>query len=148
METQPLHPNVRKLWQVVGLMLAVPVAASVLIAYWLTDFPIVVSVAVSLAALAPAFIVPKLAYRRWRYAIRQQDLYTSKGAIWHVETLVPFDRIQFVESRQGPLDRALGLTQVIVYTAAGKAARIPGLEPATAESIREELSQVAGPSSV
>ena len=148
METEPLHPNVRKLWQVVGLMLALPVAAAVLIAGWLTDLPILVPVAVSLAALAPAFIVPKLAYRRWRYAIREQDLYTSKGAIWHVETLVPFDRIQFVESRQGPLDRALGLTQVIVYTAAGKAARIPGLEPATAESIREELSQVAGTASV
>jgi membrane protein YdbS with pleckstrin-like domain len=61
---------------------------------------------------------------------------------------VPFDRIQFVESRQGPLDRAFTLTQVIVYTAAGKAASIPGLDRATAETIREDLSNVAGATSV
>jgi membrane protein YdbS with pleckstrin-like domain len=53
-----------------------------------------------------------------------------------------------VESRQGPLDRAFTLTQVIVYTAAGKAASIPGLDQATAESIREDLSAVAGAASV
>jgi uncharacterized protein len=148
METKPLHPNVRKLWQLVGLLLTVPVALAVLIGGGLADLPAVVTGAFALASVVPAFVVPQLAYRRWRYAIRERDLYTSKGAIWHVETLVPFDRIQFVESRQGPLDRALGLTQVIVYTAAGKAGRIPGLDAATAESIREELSQVAGTASV
>ncbi len=148
MEPKPLHPNVRKLWQVIGLIVAVPAVAAVLVGAALFDLPFLLSVAACLVVVLPALAVPKLAYRRWRYAIRERDLYTSKGAIWHVETLVPFDRIQFVESRQGPLDRAFDLTQVIVYTAAGKAAAIPGLDEATAEAIREDLSKVAGTASV
>jgi membrane protein YdbS with pleckstrin-like domain len=144
----PLHPNVRRLWQVVGLLVTVPLAIAVAIPGLLLGLPILLVAGAILLLLIPAVVVPRMAYRRWRYAIRKQDLYTSKGAIWHVETLVPFDRIQFVESRQGPLDRAFTLTQVIVYTAAGKAASIPGLDQATAEAIREDLSQVAGTASV
>ncbi len=144
----PLHPNVRKLWQVVALLVTVPLAIAIAVPGILLDIPTVLVAAAVLLVLLPAAIVPRLAYRRWRYAIREHDLYTSKGAIWHIETLVPFDRIQFVESRQGPLDRAFTLTQVIVYTAAGKAASIPGLDRATAETIREDLSKVAGATSV
>lgn len=148
MDPKPLHPNVRKLWQVVALLVTVPLAVGVAVPGILLDFPTVLVMAAVLLVLLPAAIVPRMAYRRWRYAIREHDLYTSKGAIWHIETLVPFDRIQFVESRQGPLDRAFMLTQVIVYTAAGKAASIPGLDRATAETIREDLSKVAGAASV
>lgn len=148
MELQPLNPNVRKLWQVLALLLTVPLLMAALGAGFLLDLPIALLAVMALVILVPAFVVPRLAYLRWRYAIRESDLYTSKGAIWHVETVVPFDRIQFVESRQGPLDRVFNLTQVVVYTAAGKAGSIPGLERETAESIREDLSKVAGTTSV
>lgn len=143
-----MHPNIRRVWQVIALILTVPPALAVIIAGSVFGLPVLTRVIIGLALMVPVFVVPNRAYDRWRYAIRERDLYTSKGAIWHVETLVPFDRIQFVESRQGPLDRAFTLTQVVVYTAAGKAARIPGLDRATAELIREELSQVAGAASV
>lgn len=148
MDLMPLHPNVRKLWQVVALLVTVPLGIGVALTGILLELPPILVAAAVLLVLAPAAVVPRMAYRRWRYAIREHDLYTSKGAIWHIETLVPFDRIQFVESRQGPLDRAFTLTQVIVYTAAGKAASIPGLDRATAETIREDLSKVAGAASV
>lgn len=61
MDSQPLHPNVRKLWQVAGLMLAVPVALTVLIAGWLLELPIVLSAALAFALMVPAFVVPRLA---------------------------------------------------------------------------------------
>jgi membrane protein YdbS with pleckstrin-like domain len=108
------------------------------------------------AAFAAAFVlavvlsaaVPYLRYRRWRYEIRERDLFLSRGSWFYVLTLIPFDRIQYVETQQGPLDLAFGLMQLIVYTAAGKAARIPGLAPDEAEALREELSKVAGTESV
>lgn len=148
MEPKPLHPNVRKLWLLLSAVFTLPLAIAALIAGSLLGVPVLLRAAVVLAVLGPALIVPNFAYRRWRYAIRELDLYTSKGAIRHVETLVPFDRIQFVETRQGPFDRAFDLTRVIVYTAAGRAASIPGLEKATAASVREDLSKVAGTTSV
>jgi hypothetical protein len=96
------------------------------------------------AALALAIAVPALRYRRWRYEIRERDFFLAHGSLFHVLTLIPFDRIQYVETNQGPLDLAFGLMQLVVYTAAGKAARVPGLSPGAAGALREELSRVAG----
>jgi hypothetical protein len=93
-------------------------------------------------------VLPFLRYRRWRYEIRERDLFLSHGSLFFVLTLIPFDRIQYVETHQGPLDLAFGLMQLVVYTAAGRAARIPGLAPSEAESLREELANVAGTQSV
>lgn len=110
--------------------------------------PSSLTVAVPIAAAVAAVALPLLRFRRWRYAIRERDLLMSRGALFFVLTLIPFDRIQFVETRQGPLDRLFRLNQVIVYTAAGSAGRIPGLDAAEAESLREELSRVAGAQTV
>lgn len=147
MDPQPLHPGIRKAW----LTLSVPAAilgglGALTGARALGMAGVGVAFAVLLLLLAA--LVPARLYARWRYAIREQDVYTKRGAIWHLETLIPFDRIQFVESRQGPLDRMYGLTQVLIYTAAGKAGRIPGLDSETAKALREELSKVAGAPSV
>ena len=101
-----------------------------------------------LAAIVLAATIPYLRYRRWRYEIRERDLFLSRGSLFFVLTLIPFDRIQYVETHQGPLDLAFGLMQLVVYTAAGRAARIPGLAPEEAGSLREELSKVAGTESV
>ncbi len=99
-------------------------------------------------AVVGAATVPYLRYRRWRYEIRERDLFLSHGSLFYVLTLIPFDRIQYVETHQGPLDLAFRLMQLVVYTAAGRAARIPGLDPDEAEALREELSKVAGTESV
>ena len=99
-------------------------------------------------AIVLAALIPYLRYRRWRYEIRERDLFLSRGSLFFVLTLIPFDRIQYVETHQGPLDLAFGLMQLVVYTAAGRAARIPGLAPEEAGSLREELSKVAGTQSV
>jgi uncharacterized protein len=99
-------------------------------------------------AVTGAATVPYLRYRRWRYQIRERDLFLSHGSWFYVLTLIPFDRIQYVETHQGPLDLAFRLMQLVVYTAAGRAARIPGLDPDEAEALREELSKVAGTESV
>jgi membrane protein YdbS with pleckstrin-like domain len=101
-----------------------------------------------LSAIVLAAVIPALRYRRWRYEIRERDLFLSRGSLFFVLTLIPFDRIQYVETHQGPLDLAFGLMQLVVYTAAGRAARIPGLAPNEAGSLREELSKVAGTPSV
>ena len=139
-----LDRNVLWLWRIVGLLATV--AVSVL------GFGVAVGVGLSpvlptlvlIGSLGATVLVPSLMYRRWRYEIRERDLLTSKGAWWLVRTLIPFDRIQFVETRQGPLDSLFGLNQVVVYTAAGRAGRIPGLAVREAEELRNELSRVAG----
>jgi membrane protein YdbS with pleckstrin-like domain len=146
--TRSLDRRVLRMWWtiwgaivVVGGLVAAPIASDSTLAG--------VGYAVGLmVAAAGAVAVPYLRYRRWRYEIRERDLFLSRGSLFFVLTLIPFDRIQYVETHQGPLDLAFGLMQLVVYTAAGRAARIPGLDPTEAGSLREELAKVAGTQSV
>jgi uncharacterized protein len=134
-------------WALAGVAAAVALGAAVALAV-ADQVPTWVPIGVGVSAALLAAAVPYLRYRRWRYEIRERDVFLAKGALFVVVTLIPFDRIQFVETHQGPLDRAFSLTQLVIYTAAGKAGTIPGLESSEAEALREELSSVAGTESV
>lgn len=143
-----LSPSVRRMWWTIALTLyVVLVVISVVVTQLVEMVPWYLPLILALA-FVPAVVVPHVAYRRWRYEIRDRDLYTAKGAIRHRRILIPFDRIQWVETTHGPLDRFFGLAQVTVYTAAGKAVQIPGLVEQEAEKLREDLSRVAGTISV
>jgi membrane protein YdbS with pleckstrin-like domain len=146
--TQALDRRVLTMWWTSwGLIVAIGAAvASPLIGR--TSSATAAYVGGLLVAIVLAAALPYLRYRRWRYEIRERDIFLSRGSLFFVLTLVPFDRIQYVETHQGPLDLAFGLMQLVVYTAAGRAARIPGLAPDEAGSLREELSKVAGTQSV
>jgi membrane protein YdbS with pleckstrin-like domain len=141
---RPLDRRVLAMWRTIWIAVAVVLGLVLLSGSAAGGIPPVVAVVVALVAFALAIAIPALRYRRWRYEIRTRDLFLARGSLFHVLTLVPFDRIQYVETNQGPLDLAFGLMQLVVYTAAGRAARIPGLSPGEAEALREELSRVAG----
>jgi uncharacterized protein len=139
-----LSRSVVKLWLIVGGLGALLATAVLVIVSAIFVLPPWIPIAGAAVAFALAVILPPLRYRRWRYEIRSDDLYFSKGALWLVRTLVPFDRIQYVETRQGPVDRAFDLHQLVVYTGAGRAGTIPGLESHEAQALRDQLSKVAG----
>ena len=134
-------------WTVGGLVVLVVIGASIGVGMILHLHPAFPALA-CVAAAGLAAVIPPLRYRRWSYQVRAHDALISRGALFFVQQLIPFDRIQFVESRQGPLDRVFGLTQVVLYTAAGRAGRVPGLSSEDAEALREELARVAGTASV
>jgi membrane protein YdbS with pleckstrin-like domain len=146
--TKTLDRKALTMWWTMGAALALAATAVAVAVAVVGEGPSWFPVVVGIPAAVLAAVIPPLRYRRWRYEIRERDLFLSHGALFQVLTLIPFDRIQFVETHQGPLDRLFGLTQVVVYTAAGRAGRIPGLESSEAESLREELSKVAGVPSV
>jgi membrane protein YdbS with pleckstrin-like domain len=89
---------------------------------------------------------PMLTYEFYGFDIREQDLLVQSGVIFRRRSSIPHSRIQHVETRQGPLERLLGLSRVLVYTASGITAdgAIPGLATAQAEAIRDELSRRGG----
>jgi membrane protein YdbS with pleckstrin-like domain len=136
------------MWWTIAAGITIPAAIIAALLVSQAELTPALSLAVAAVLLSAAWLIPWFRYRRWRYEIRERDVFLSHGALFFVLTLVPFDRIQYVETHQGPLDLAFGLMQLAVYTAAGKAARIPGLSPQEAEALREELSRVAGTQSV
>lgn len=86
-----------------------------------------------------------LRYRIWQFEIREDELYLERGVLTRVKTVVPYVRIQHVDSRRGPLERLLGLATTVVYTAGSRGADVlvPGLPPDCSEALQDELKQLA-----
>lgn len=144
-EACSLAPAVRWLWTArlaaAGLvvLLVALVAASMLPGDVIP--PALLVGGAALPAVAGPVVWPTLRYRRWRYRIRPHDVHLRYGVVWHVERTVPRRRIQHVDVTAGPLERALDLSSVKLYTAGTREAdaRIPGLRREVAERLRTEL---------
>lgn len=99
---------------------------------------------VAIAGLALAMIWPTLRYRFWSWEVRDDQVVIQRGVVWRSRTLVPRVRIQHVDTRTSPLQRWLGLSSLILYTAGthGSDVEIPGLTAGDAERLRDELAQL------
>src|SRR4051794_31472149 len=62
--------------------------------------------------------VPLLRWSRWRWDIRDEGIDIRHGTLTVRRTLIPWVRVQHVDTRRGLLEQNLGLSTVIVHTAA------------------------------
>jgi membrane protein YdbS with pleckstrin-like domain len=142
---QALHPSVRYIWLlqatisalVVGSMVGVP-------AFIVLDQPLV-GPTIFLLLFSVGSILAILRYRRWSYKVRKESLFLDRGVITETKTVVPYVRIQHVDTSRGPIERALGLATAVVYTAGSRGAdvSIPGLTPTDADDLQNRLKQLA-----
>ncbi|HVE76274.1 MAG TPA: PH domain-containing protein [Actinomycetota bacterium] len=143
-----LDRRVLKMWWVLAALEILFAAAAAWAAVFILEGPATWTLAVFAVVTAIFLTIPPLRYSRWRFEIRERDLYISRGVVAISYLLIPFDRIQYVETRQGLIDRIFGLAQLVVHTAAAHPGKIPGLVQSEAEELREELSRVAGTATV
>ncbi|MBM4061200.1 MAG: hypothetical protein FJ265_08910 [Planctomycetes bacterium] len=96
--------------------------------------------------LALAFVVPPLAFLRWRYGFRDDLLLMRYGILFVEERAVPVARMQHVDLLRGPIERLFGLATLIVFTAGneGSAFRVPGLSVRRAQELRDRIVQARG----
>ena len=104
-------------------------------------WPFLVPCAVVLGLSVLTAWYPQRAHERWGWALREHDLVISHGVLLHQVVSIPAGRIQHVDVHQGPIERALGLARLQIFTASGGGAdgEIPGLTRATADALRERL---------
>jgi membrane protein YdbS with pleckstrin-like domain len=90
------------------------------------------------------FWVPRRV-RHTRYLLRELDLHMQAGLMWRRTTSVAINRVQHLEITQGPLERSLGLSRLIVYTAGGMKSDLvlPGLVTETAQRLKIQILQSA-----
>lgn len=143
---ESLHPRVRLLWiaraAIAAVVLGVALAAADRL---VADVPTSAQIGVALAVVILGAAYAVRLYRLWRFELRDDALYLERGVVTFVETSVPFVRVQHVDTRFGPVERALGLSSVVVYTAGSRNAdvRVPGLSPSRARSLQNALRDLA-----
>ncbi len=123
----------------------VPFAAAVIALVVLPDIPTVAAIGAAVLGIGLFVWAWWLIGRRVRsyaYSEREDDLLVSSGILFRRLVIVPYGRMQLVDVKAGPIDRALGITTVQLHTAAATTdASIPGLEPAIAADLRDRLAR-------
>jgi len=145
-ELVPLNPRVRRLWWVRGAVVVLQLTVLAAVIDWVGDPPTprgLVPLGVALLGAAVVAVSVRLRYARWRYAVREADLWIRSGLLWVTISVIPLSRLQFVDTRQGPLERYFRLSSLVVHTAAlGTSGKLPGLDVEEAERLRERLARV------
>ncbi|MFP4175362.1 MAG: PH domain-containing protein [Halobacteriales archaeon] len=144
---ESLNPRVRAVWLAVAVLVAVVVGVVVGLAPTaeVIETPVPLSAVAFVVVLVVGVIYQFLRYRAWGFEIQDDAVYIEHGVLVRVKKVVPFVRVQHIDSRRGPVERASGLASLVIYTAGSRGAdvSIPGLTPERADELRESLRELA-----
>ena len=143
---EALHRRVVLLWSIRVLVLAVIIAALVGVgSIAIFERTVLYGLGIGSAVLVVGVLHALAHYRRWRFDLQEDSLELTWGVLTHVDSSVPYVRIQHVDTQRNVLDRLLGLSAVVVYTAGSRGAdvTIPGLRPQRARALHDRLRELA-----
>jgi membrane protein YdbS with pleckstrin-like domain len=86
--------------------------------------------------------IPRLRWARWRWDINDEGIDIQHGTLAINRTLVPWIRVQHVDTRRGLFEQAFALSTVVVHTAAGSHT-IPLLPAQEADELRTRIAGLA-----
>ncbi len=105
------------------------------------------------AVFGPVFVLSALAltvynvlrYRSWGFEMKEDHLYLEHGVFKKVKSMVPYVRVQHIDTQRNVIERIAGLSSVVVFTAGSRGADVtlPGLLPEDADRTQEKLRDVA-----
>jgi membrane protein YdbS with pleckstrin-like domain len=140
---RPLSPVARTIWrlQQIGIWGALTVGGLILAGQLdaLGPLPWIVPLVGLVAATA---LIPRWRWSRWRWDVRDEGIDIQHGTLTVRRTLVPWVRVQHVDTRRGVFEQSFGLSTIVVHTAAG-GHTIPLLPASEAESLRERIAGLA-----
>lgn len=142
---ESLNSNIRNIWIVTSLIMGSFIGAIISV----FSYAAVQSAAVAgLAFVFPPAILAIYSlkrYQNWFFQVNEDYLEINHGVLRKVSAVIPYVRVQHIDTNRGPLERILGLASVRVYTAGSKGAdmRIPGLSRERAERMQEDLKNKA-----
>ena len=95
---------------------------------------------VILKAIVDLALIP-YRYTFHRYELASEDLAFQEGFIFRSTTYVPLNRIQHIETEQGPFLRHENLMELVIHTAATKH-KILGLDVNEAQQLRAQIIEM------
>ncbi|NLD76833.1 MAG: PH domain-containing protein [Acidimicrobiales bacterium] len=99
---------------------------------------LIAGVVVLAVGITGGLLLPRARYRRWRYWVTDETIELRHGLVFRAESSIPHFRVQHIDVRQGPLQRSVGVVDMVISTAsAATDATLPGVEPERADAIRQ-----------
>lgn len=141
-----LDPRVRTVWVLQSALAAALLGGGLFVVNRVVDvLPWYAALVLGGLVLVVGATFAVLRYRAWGYEVRNDGIYLERGVLTQVRTVVPFVRIQHVDSSRSPVERLVGLATTVVYTAGSRGAdvTVPGLTPVRADDLRERLKRLA-----
>lgn len=141
---QPLAPSARAFWAVEAGAVAVPAVFGALALGAVLPSPLtwLVPVVALVGAVVAVGVVPALRVRRFRWALREEELDLRHGVLSTRRTTVPVARIDHVETQRGFVAQTFDLAALVVHTAAGSVT-VPALPIVQAEGLRDRIARLA-----
>ncbi len=146
---QPLPLRARTLASIATLIgTLVPLAIALGIGLFASNRqPLSLAIAGALLLVIPAWTV-WIARRRWlrtHWRLDDDGFGIRRGHLWRSDTRVPGTRVQHLDIKRGPLERAFGLSTLTVHTAGTRnnSVVVSGLDHAEAERLRDALASRA-----
>lgn len=145
---RPLPARAYRVFLIVALIVAVPPAIAATVAILAMPESLgalrwVQLAAVWMLALGLAFWVARRRHRYTFWLLDEDGFAVRRGRMWQWETRVPTSRVQHLDLKRGPVERAHGLASLVLHTAGTRmnAVSISGLEDADAEALRAHFSR-------
>ena len=141
----PVEPGYRNVLRVGAVIFWLPVliGSLVLDRLVLDELSIagLLPVLIGLIAFSAILVAPERIYRRIGYSVDLLLLRVVRGWLFHTDTIVPFVRVQHIDVKRGPLDKAFGTATLVVHTAGthNSIVSLPGLSPDRANIIRDDI---------
>lgn len=104
-------------------------------------FPIIAAPLTFCLYILIVVFFPKVRWSRWNYDVTEQGVDMHRGIFVRKRTMVPMNRIQHVDTKQGPIYRKFGLSSISISTAA-TTHEIPALDDETAAHLRGLISEL------
>ncbi len=130
----------------VGIITAVSIGISFIPN--VTFLPLWLHLLILVAITVPLVVWPYFSVKKRGIAVRDKDVLYKSGLVVNRVTAIPFNRIQHVETKQGPLDRQFETASLQIFTAGGSKGDldIAGMERDRAESLRSMILKRIGSS--
>ncbi|MEQ9264489.1 MAG: PH domain-containing protein [Balneolaceae bacterium] len=105
---------------------------------WIVILSVIVAITLHIVV---GYVFPVVRWKRWKYEVTEKGVDMLHGIIIRKRTMVPVNRIQHVDTKQGPIYRKFGLSALSISTAA-TTHEIPALDDETASELRTLISEL------
>ena len=92
-------------------------------------------------AAVGVIVAPQRIFRRLGWRTGGEQMQVVRGWLFHVDTIVPFVRVQHIDVSRSPLEKIFGTATLVAHTAGthNNVIVVPGLSPERADALRSMI---------